>query len=69
MNDVKKRGFSSKEAAVYLGISESALRQSRMDGPREGRLPPPPYVRLGRKIVYLKDEMDQWIDRLRGKQK
>lgn len=61
MNNIK-RGFSSKEAANYLGISESTLRQSRMDGTRENRLPPPPFIKAGKKILYLRDALDRWLE-------
>src|SRR5580692_3596864 len=35
----KKEMLTEKETAFYLGISRSALSQSRMDGWRENRMP------------------------------
>ena len=60
-----KRGLSEAETAQYLGVSRSTLRQSRMDGPRQGRIPSPPFVRAGRRIIYLLDDLDGWLERHR----
>lgn len=60
-----KRGLSEQEAAIYLGVSRSSLRHGRCDGARDNRMPPPPFVRLGRKIVYLHDDLDLWLLRNR----
>ncbi len=59
---IGRRGLSEEEAAHYLGISRASLRQGRMEGRRANRLPPPPFVKLGRKILYLKDDLDQWLE-------
>lgn len=56
------RAMSSADAAEYLGLSESTLRQSRMDGRRENRIPPPPFVKVGKKILYLRDDLDTWLE-------
>ena len=66
---VDRRGYSEEETAYYLGISRASLRQGRMEGRRENRLPPPPYVRLGRKILYLKDDLDRWLQENRHEMK
>ena len=42
--------MSETEASIYLGVSRIALRQGRSEGRREKRMPPPPFVRLGRKF-------------------
>lgn len=59
---IDRRGYSEAEAAHYLGVSRISLRQGRMEGRRENRMPPPPFVRLGRKILYLKDDLDHWLE-------
>lgn len=59
---VDRRGYSEEEAAYYLGLSRASLRQGRMEGRRGNRLPPPPFVKLGRKILYLKDDLDRWLE-------
>ena len=58
---VHKYALTTKDAARYLGISESVLRQSRMNGPRSGHIPTPPYVRVGTKILYLPEDLKQWL--------
>lgn len=64
---VMKRGLSTKEASIYLGISESKLRQCRMKK-NQGRLKCPPFVRLGsRKILYLQDDLDHYLESKRVK--
>lgn len=59
-----KRVFTEIETAAYLGMSRSYLRQSRMEGNRDNRTPAPPFIRIGRSIRYLKEDLDQWLDAL-----
>lgn len=59
--EINRRGLSEAEAANYLGVSRSTLRHGRCEGFRDSRMSPPPFVRLGRKIVYLKDDLDAWL--------
>lgn len=61
----QKRGLTEPEAAIYLGVSRSTLRHGRCEGERDGRMPPPPFVRLGRKIIYLRDDLDAWLSQNR----
>ena len=60
-----KRALSEHEAADYIGMSRSFLRQDRMNGHREGRTPGPPFLRIGRAIRYLIDDLDAWLEALR----
>ena len=53
--------FKDAEAAHYIGMSESWLRQSRMRGNPEA----PPYIKIGKSVRYLKTDLDDWLDRLR----
>ena len=39
---MEKQVMNTKEAAKYIGISYSYMRQIRAQGPIEGRLTPPP---------------------------
>jgi len=41
-------------------MSESFLRQSRMDGVRENRTPGPPFIKIGRAVRYLVEDLDIW---------
>ena len=56
------RALDTRQAAEYLGVSSISLRQGRCDGPRQGRMLPPPYCKIGRKIVYLRDDLDRWLE-------
>ena len=49
------------EAAAYIGLSTSNLRKGRMNGKRAHHAEPPPYLKLGRRIVYLKADLDAWL--------
>lgn len=61
-----KRAFTEAEAAEYLGLSRSFLRQSRSTGPLPDRTIPPPHIRIGKRAVrYLKEDLDQWLDNFR----
>jgi predicted DNA-binding transcriptional regulator AlpA len=53
--------FNTRQAAAYLGISESWLRQRRMTGTLGCQRPAPPFVRLGRSIRYNKSDLDRWL--------
>lgn len=57
-----RRALSEAEAASYLGISVSSLRKQRMNGEREGHMPLIPWVRFGRRIVYLRDCLDTALE-------
>jgi predicted DNA-binding transcriptional regulator AlpA len=59
------RSFTEQEAAKYISLSRSYLRQSRMNGDREGRTPAPPYLKIGRSIRYLKEDLDSWLEQFR----
>ena len=62
---VTRRGLSEAEAADYIGMSRSFLRQARMDGKRINRTPGPPFTKIGRKVLYLKDDVDRWLEQHR----
>ena len=49
------------EAARYLNMSVGWLRKSRMNGWREGRTAPPPFLKLGRSVKYDPRDLDSWI--------
>ena len=61
-----KRGFTEEEAAFYLGVSRSFLRQARMDGQRENRAPAPTFVRIGKRMIrYRREDLDFWVENCR----
>lgn len=62
--DVVKRALTEQETAEYIGTSRSFLRQSRMEGNRENRTPAPPFIKIGRAIRYLIEDLDIWLTSL-----
>jgi len=61
-HDMIKRAFSEIEASQYIGMSRSFLRQSRMEGNRLNRTPAPRFIKIGRSVRYLKEDLDNWLD-------
>ena len=57
-----QRTLSHNDAAEYLGVSVSFLRQARCYGDRVGRTPGPPYVKLGRTVRYLITDLDRYLE-------
>lgn len=53
--------LTEKEAAEYIGMSQSFLRKDRMDGVREHRTPGPQFLKLGKSVRYLKEDLDAWL--------
>jgi predicted DNA-binding transcriptional regulator AlpA len=64
-----QRALKEPEAAQYLSMSISFLRQSRMDGIREHRTPGPAFVKIGRAVRYLKEDLDHWLETYRQEPK
>lgn len=64
MDTSSKKVFSEIETAEYIGMSRSFLRQSRMEGNRDNRTPAPPFIKIGRSVRYLKDDLDAWLNAL-----
>jgi predicted DNA-binding transcriptional regulator AlpA len=61
-HNIKARALSEIETAEYIGLSRSFLRQSRMEGNRENRTPAPPFIKIGRAVRYIKDDLDNWLN-------
>ncbi len=54
----QEHALTSKQAARYIGISESALRLWRTDGVG------PRYFKAGEKLIrYRRADLDAWIER------
>lgn len=60
--DLNRPNMNEVDAAFYLGVSVSSLRKSRMNGPRANQLPPPPYVKLGRRVIYRAADLAQFLE-------
>ncbi len=59
------RALTEQQAAEYVGMSRSFLRQDRMNGHREGRTPGPVFLKIGRSVRYLKEDLDKWLEQFR----
>lgn len=57
------RALTEIETAAYIGMSRSYLRQARMEGHRENRTPAPPFIKVGRAVRYLREDLDCWLDK------
>ena len=60
-----KRALSEIETSEYIGMSRSFLRRSRMDGLRNQRTSAPPFIKIGRSVRYLQEDLDNWLDQFR----
>lgn len=56
------RALTENEAATYIAMSRSFLAQSRMDGNRDKRTPAPRFIKIGRSVRYLREDLDRWLD-------
>ncbi len=54
-----KNFMTERQAAEYLSVSTSFLRQSRA---RDAHVEGPPFVRLGRAIRYSRAAVDRWVE-------
>jgi predicted DNA-binding transcriptional regulator AlpA len=59
---MEKKLLTEKEAALYITMSRSFLRQDRMNGLRKNRMRGPKPIRLGRSVRYLREELDRWLN-------
>ena len=57
MNLNNNQRLSPSEAADYLGFKESTLASWRCTNKMKI-----PYIKLGRKVAYYKDDLDAFID-------
>ena len=55
---VESSVLTDREAAQYIGMSESWLRISRMKGSREA----PPFLKIGRSVRYRQQDLDHWLE-------
>ena len=53
--------FTEKEAARYIGMSVSFLQKDRMNGKLANRTLGPEWVKVGRRILYLKEDLEKWL--------
>ena len=63
--DIQQKALTEAQAAQYVAMSRSYLRQDRMNGKREGRTPGPAFLKIGRSVRYLKEDLDKWLEQFR----
>lgn len=64
---MEKKVFKEDEAAGYICMSRSYLSQDRNYGTLAKRTPGPKYIKIGRSIRYLKDDLDSWLEQQRNR--
>lgn len=60
-DDGPKNVLSESEAARYIGMSASFLRKARTEGDRRNRTPGPAWLKTGRSVGYLREDLDAWL--------
>ena len=60
--NLMRRCLTEKEAAHYIGMSVSFLRRDRMEGMVGKSTPGPKWLKIGRSVRYLKEELDRWLE-------
>lgn len=60
-NQIQPKALTEIEASQYIGMSRSFLAQARMDGNRDNRTPAPPFIKIGRSVRYLREDLDRWL--------
>ena len=59
---IAKRFLTTEDAAIYTGWSVAFFEKARTTGRLKGRRTGgPPYIKMGRKVVYDINDLDQWI--------
>ena len=53
--------FTEMEAADYIKMSRSFLRHHRQHGFISNKFQGPKYIKIGRTIRYLKDDLNKWL--------
>ena len=60
--EISIRALNEKQASAYIGMSASFLQKDRMNGTLQGRNPGPPYAKLGKRVVYFREDLDAWLN-------
>lgn len=54
--------MTEKEAAQYIGMSISYLRQDHCYGAIGGRAPGPKFLKYGRAVRYRIEHLNEWLE-------
>ena len=61
-NSMEKRGMTTKEVAMYTGLSVSFFAQNRMSCIRDNHTPGPIFIKVGSAVRYDRLDVDQWLE-------
>ena len=53
--------LTEKEAAHYIGMSVAFLKKDRCEGKIGNRTIGPKYLKIGKSVRYLKEDLDIWL--------
>lgn len=53
------RGFNTRNAAAYIGWSESFLRRARIG---KTKTPGPRFKKHGKRVTYLREDLDEFLE-------
>jgi|GEM_PF-1407273 hypothetical protein len=59
---LEPRALNERQTAEYIGMSVSFLQKDRMNGLLPGRTAGPRWGKVGKRVFYLKDELDCWLE-------
>jgi predicted DNA-binding transcriptional regulator AlpA len=60
--NILTRSLTEIQTAKYIGMSRSYLRRARVYGNRDSSIPAPPFIKIGRAVRYLREDLDAWLD-------
>ena len=60
-----KRALTDKEASLYIGMGVSWLRHGRVTGDRFDRIHYPQFIKIGRSVRYLIEDLDRWFEQFK----
>ena len=63
-NDQHRAAMNNADAAVHIGTTPANLRLSRHTGFLYKDIPSPKFLKAGRKVLYLKSDLDNWLHQL-----
>ena len=67
-NTVEPRALNTPDAAKYIGMSNEFLRRTRIKGQVKEGAPVPKFIKIGRLVRYIKDDLDEWLDSLKKRE-
>ena len=60
--------LSESVTSTLLGVSMSYLRKSRSEGKILNRTQAPPFVRVGGRVYYRRNDVTKWVENLTAQQ-